>query len=218
MNFFKMTFIKIAHLLGIAAIASASELPEILLPKPQKEGGMPLMQCLEKRESQRSFDKEFKLSVQTLSNLLWAASGVNREDGRRTAPTAMNRQQIDLYMITDEGGYLYEPKDNKLKPIFSGDIRPLVGKQGFVADAPVILFYVSDHDKMLPVLTKEQKDFYSATDAGFISQNVYLFCASEGLSTVVLGMLEREIIKEKFKLTNSQFVILGQPVAYPLPE
>jgi len=149
-----------------------------------------------------------------LSNLLWAAFGINRPDsGKRTAPTAMNMQEIDIYVATADGLYLYNAKENALEPILSEDIRAATGPQPFVKDAPVNLVFVADFAKMRG--SEENKVFYSATDTGFVSQNVYLFCASEGLATVVRGYVEKDKLAKVMKLRDDQKIILAQTVGYP---
>ncbi len=178
------------------------------------DGGMPLMQALKERKSVRHFSAE-KLSQQTLSNLLWAAFGVNRTDEKkRTAPSAMNRQEIDVYVAMEEGAFRYDAFVNQLLPILKEDIRATTGPQDFVKTAPVNLVYVAtvyansrfpESDMML----------FIAADAGFISQNVYLFCASEGLGTVVRGMVDREALAQKLGLRTDQKIILAQSVGYP---
>lgn len=189
----------------------------IELPPPQTDGGMPLMQALKERQSTRAFsDKE--LSLQTLSDLLWAAAGVNRPDtGGRTAPTAVNKQEIDIYVALKDGLFLYDAKNNLLVPVLSRDIRAMTGEQSFVKDAPVDLIFVADHQKM-EGMTGEQKDFYGATDTGFISENVYLFCASAGLATVVRGWFNKLTLTKTMKLRPSQTIILAQTVGYPRSE
>jgi SagB-type dehydrogenase family enzyme len=191
----------------------AGELKPIQLLKPQLDKGRPLMQVLKDRSSSRSFKTE-KLPIQVLSNLLWAAFGVNREDsGRRTAPSAMNLQEIDIYVAMSEGLYLYDAKDFVLKPVFSEDIRALTGRQDFVKDAPVNLIYVADFARM-GMATKEERTLYSAADAGFISQNVYLYCASEDLATVVRGSIDRHSLAKIMGLRPDQKIILAQSVGY----
>ncbi|GAB4282788.1 MAG: hypothetical protein Kow0068_07490 [Marinilabiliales bacterium] len=188
---------------------------DITLLKPDTLGGIPLMQALKERKTQRDFsDKE--LSLQQLSNLLWAAAGINRPSGKRTAPTACNWQEIDIYVAMKSGVYYYEPETNALKMIHDRDVRENMGKNKFTADAPVCLIYVSDYNKMNT--SSDSKDFYSATDTGFISQNVYLYCASEGLATVVLGYIDRNLIAKELQLKENQKVVLTQCVGYPKPE
>jgi SagB-type dehydrogenase family enzyme len=191
----------------------AAELKEIKLVAPQTEGGMPLMQALKERRTQRAFSPE-QLPEQVMSNLLWAACGVNRPDGKRTAPTAMNKQEIDVYVAMKEGLYLYDAGSHSLKPVLKKDLREATGKQSFVADAPVNLVFVADYSKMGGG-PDEMKDFYAATDTGFVSQNAYLYCASEGLATVVRGYVDKEMLAKQMQLRSDQRVILAQTVGYP---
>jgi len=192
--------------------ASAAEI--IKLPPVQLNSGKSLMQSLQERKSERSYAAK-KLPANVLSNMLWAACGVNRPAmGKRTAPSAMNRQSIDVYVALPEGVYLYEAKAHVLKPVVAQDLRELTGKQSFAASAPVTLIYVADFKKMGNV-PEDEKAFYAATDTGFISQNVYLFCASEGLATVVRGSLDREALAKAMKLGEHQKITLVQSVGYP---
>jgi SagB-type dehydrogenase family enzyme len=172
------------------------------------------MQVLKERKSSREFSLE-KLSLQVLSNLIWAASGVNRpESGRRTAPTAANWQEIDIYLAMAEGLYLYDAKSHLLKPVLAEDIRALTGLQPFVKDAPLNLIYVADFSR-IGRGTREEKDFFSAADTGFIAQNVYLFCASEGLATVVRANIDKPTLAKTMKLGPDQKITLSQTVGYP---
>ena len=192
----------------------AEDLKPIQLLKPQVDRGRPLMQVLKDRSSSRSFRSE-KLPLQVISNLLWAAFGINRPDtGKRTAPSAVNWQEIDIYVAMAEGLYLYDAKTHILKPVLSADIRAMTGRQEFVKDAPVNLIYVADFSRM-GTATKEDKDLYSAADTGFIGQNVYLYCASEGLATVVRGSIDRQALAKAMKLRPEQKIILAQSVGYP---
>jgi SagB-type dehydrogenase family enzyme len=193
--------------------ALAQTLEPVSLPKPQTEGGKPLLEALRERKSSREFSPA-KLPVKVLSNLLWAAAGVNRPDGRRTAPTASNRQEIDLYVTLPEGVYLYEPKSHSLQPVAAGDFRALTGGQSFVGSAPVNLVFVADFAKMGG--QEQSRIFYSAADTGFVSQNVYLFCASEGLATVVRGTVDRPELAKALKLRREQRITLAQTVGYPV--
>lgn len=183
------------------------------LPAPDKSGGMPLLEAMNNRSSSRTFSS-VDVSEKHLSNLLWAAFGVNREDGRRTAPSARNWQQTDIYLIMKDGWYLFQPEDHSLLKLGSEDLREYAGTQDYPETAPLNLIYVSDHEKMTGA-SPENREFHSATDVGFISQNVYLYCASEGLSTVVRGLVDRDRLHEVLKLGPSQHVILGQTVGYP---
>jgi len=184
------------------------------LPAPQTDGGKPLMQALKARRSLRSYSSR-PLPAQVLSNLLWAACGVNRpESGKRTAPTAVNWQEIDVYVATAEGLYLFDARAHSLTPVLKEDIRALTGTQPFVGEAPVNLVYVADYSRMGRA-SQADKDFYSATDTGFISQNVYLYCASEGLATVVRGLVNRPALAERMGLRPDQKIILAQSIGYP---
>ena len=194
--------------------ATADPLKPVSLSPPQMTGGRPLMQVLKDRSTSRSFSAE-KLPPQMLSNLLWAAFGINRpESGHRTAPSAMDHQEIDIYVALAEGLYVYEAKAHVLQPVLAGDIRAMTGRQPFVADAPVNLVYVADLGRMGKA-SKEEQDLYSAADTGFISENVYLFCASEGLATVVRGSVDREALAKAMRLRPDQKIILAQTVGYP---
>jgi SagB-type dehydrogenase family enzyme len=207
------SFLLIAALVFSGA-ATAQQFKPIDLPKAQTEGGKPLMQALKERASSRAFSKE-KIPLPVLSNLLWAAFGVNRPDsGRRTAPSAKNWQEIDLYVATEEGLYLYDAKKHALNPVVHEDIRALTGRQSFVTDAPVNLIYVADFLRTGDS-SNEEREFYSAADTGFIGQNVYLFCASEGLATVVRGSIDRSALAKAMKLRPDQRIILAQTVGYP---
>jgi nitroreductase len=198
----------------MACVVFAEELKPIQLSKPRMDGGKPLMQALKDRSSSREFSTQ-KLPSQVLSNLLWAAFGVNRpESGKRTAPSAANWQEVDIYAATAEGLYLYDAKPHVLKPVLSEDIRALTGLQAFVKDAPLNLIYVADLSRISRG-TSEEKDFFAAADTGFIAQNVYLFCASEGLATVVRANIDRPTLGKAMKLGPNQRITLSQTVGYP---
>ncbi|OQA00948.1 MAG: Nitroreductase family protein [Bacteroidetes bacterium ADurb.Bin408] len=206
---FLLTFI------SITKVSFPQGIKDINLPEPNKKGGMPIMEALSLRQSKRAFSN-VELTMQQLADLLWAACGINRPDeGKRTAPSAMNDQEIDIYVSLKTGVYLYDAEKNMLKAIKEGDFRKDMGRQGFVADAPVVLVYVADYSKMSVVMSKDSKDFYAATDVGFISQNVYLYAASEKMATVVLGMFDRGDIAKAIPLTKNQKVLLTQPVGFP---
>ncbi len=189
------------------------ELAAIELLAPKFSSSTTLMMALEKRKSSRAF-KTDELSLQTISNLLWAANGINRpETGMRTAPSAKNAQEIDIYVAMKSGLYLFNAKTQALDPILAQDIRPIVGIQGFVKDAPLSLIFVADLKRMDGA--EDAKALYAAVDTGYISQNVYLFCAAEGLATVVLGWIDKEALVKAMKLASHQRIILTQPVGYP---
>jgi SagB-type dehydrogenase family enzyme len=201
--------------LGLSPIlAAAQELRPLELPKPQTDGGRPLMQVLRDRHSTREF-KPDKLPLQVLSNLLWAASGINRpESGKRTAPSAMNWQEVDIYVALPEGLYVYDAKAHRLNPILADDVRAATGGQDFVKGAPLNLVYVADLARTKDA-GAEEKNFYITIDVGFIGQNVYLFCASEGLATVVRGTVDRPALAKLMKLRPEQKIIVAQTVGYP---
>jgi len=185
----------------------------IRLSNPQTDRN-PFLQLLMKRASVRAFSSE-PLPGNVLSNLLWAAAGISRpESGRRTAPTASNRQEMDVYAATAKGLYLYEAKSNTLKLILAKDIREMTGKQPYVKDAAVNLIYVADYAKM-NAKSEEDRTIYAAAATGFISENVYLYCASEGLATVVRAFIDRPALAEVMKLRPDQKIILAQSVGYP---
>ncbi len=197
----------------VPGIILAGEPKPIQLMKPQMGSGNPLMQLLWKRKSAREFSPE-PLPAEVLSNLLWAAFGISRPDGRRTAPTASNRQEIDVYAAMAKGLYLYDAKMNLLNPILGEDIRGMTGRQPFVKEAAVNLVYVADYSKMSK-LANEARDVYSAAAAGCITENVYLYCASEELSTVVRGNIDKPALASAMKLRADQKIILAQSIGYP---
>lgn len=164
------------------------------------------MEALSQRQSARQFDVK-ALSEQTLSNLLWAAYGFNRE-GMRTAPSANNKQEFEIYVALEKGLYLYNAKDNALELVKKEDLRSKTGGQNFVGVAPLNLVYVYDTQKM-----KDEKMAYA--DCGFISQNVYLYCASEGLATVVRGYVNKEDLAKAIGLKPEYAITLSQTVGYP---
>jgi SagB-type dehydrogenase family enzyme len=210
--FFNLSILLI--LFSIPGILSAQELKAIQLVKPQMDSGRLLMHVLKDRKSSREFSNR-KLPIRVLSNLLWSACGVNRPDsGKRTAPSAKNWQEVDVYVATEKGLYLYDDETHRLNPVLAQDIRALTGSQSYVKDAPVDLIYVADYGKMGNA-AGDVKDLYSALDTGFISQNVYLYCASEGLATVSRGTIDRVALGHAMKLRPEQRIILAQSVGYP---
>jgi SagB-type dehydrogenase family enzyme len=208
-----LRFLRILTLVACASLALAQEQNPVPLPPPQTTGGKPLMQVLKDRHSTREFSSQ-KLSPQTLSNLLWAAFGINRPDDKRTAPSAMNWQEIDIYVAMQDGLFIYDAKANTLKPVLQLDVRGATGQQAFVKDAAVDLVYVADLGKTGKAGGEDQI-MYTGADTGFIAQNVYLFCASEGLAAVVRGSVDREAFAKTAKLRPNQKIILAQTVGYP---
>lgn len=211
----RYTYIATAlSLILLTGAGYAQERGAIKLPAPVMTGGMPLMQALKARHSTREFSGK-ALSPQVLSNLLWAAAGVNRPDsGKRTAPSARNWREIDIYITLPEGAYRFDANEHVLLPVRSEDLRAQTGVQDFVARAPVNLVYVANLDRMQGA-SSEHQDLYAAADTGFIAQNVYLFCASEGLATVVRGSVDKEALAPMLGLGEWQRIILAQTVGYP---
>ena len=211
---FQAVCLLLAILFIFPALASGEELKPIQLPQPQIDTGRPLMQVLNDRKSSRTFSSR-ELPDQVLSDMLWAAFGENRQrTGKRTAPSAMNWQEIDIYVTTARGLYLYDAKAHALKPVLPKDLRAQTGRQLFVGKVPVNLVYVADFSRMGQAKIDE-KVFYSAADTGFISQNVYMYCASAGLATVVRGLIDRPTLANIMGLRPDQRVILAQSVGYP---
>jgi len=195
-------------LFALSAVSLTAQ--NIVLPKPQTTGGKPLMEALQDRATNRSIDSK-DLPPQVLSNLLWATNGQNREDGRRTAPTASNNQEIDVYVFLSTGIYFYDAATHTLILKKAGDHRKDSNGQDIIAG--VNLVFATNYDKQ-ERYDQASKEFYSATDVGFVSQNAYLFCASEGLATVVQGRIDRDSLKTLLGITNGK-ALLGQAVGYP---
>jgi SagB-type dehydrogenase family enzyme len=192
---------------------SAQVIETVNLPAVQKTGGMSLMEALQNRQSQRSFSSK-ELSLQQMSDLLWAAYGINRPNGYRTVPSARTYNEFDIYIIKAEGWFVYDPVKHTMLKMGNEDLREHAGTQPFVKTAPVNLVFVAVFDRMTNS-DEEFRKFYSATDVGYISQNVYLWCASEGLATIVRGQIDKVKAKEVLKLRPNQHVILAQTVGYP---
>ena len=185
----------------------------IKLPAPDKRGGLPLMQALARRRSSREFLRK-PLPLPVLSSLLWAAFGMNRRGGGRTAPSAINAQEIDVYVALPDGAYLYDARTHALRLVAASDLRRITGYQDFVDDAPLDLVYVADHARMRMVPVG-QRESYSSAAAGAIAQNVYLYAASAGLATVIRAWIDRGAIADALGLTHDQQVLLSQTVGYP---
>ncbi len=186
----------------------------VLLPPPNRTGGLPLMSALAARRSSRSFSSE-PLDMRLLSDLFWAATGVNRPDsGERTAPTARDRRDLEVYAAFEEGLYRYDVDAHALVPILSEDIRAVTGVQPFVATASLNLIFTSDLSKIAGE-DRETKFIAAGSHAGFVSQNVYLFSASAGLATVVRGGFDKQRLAEAMHLGPDQLIVLTQTVGYP---
>ncbi len=206
---------KTAITIFAALFATAIMAQDIDLPSPRRTGGMPLMEALARRRSSREFDGR-ALPRQTLSDLLWAAWGYNRPD-KRTAPSSRDKQEIELYVAMQDGLYLYDAEDNRLLMVSDEDLRAMTGTQPFVAKAPLNIIYVC---RKQMITDKTPNELIAATYAntGFIAQNVYLFCASESLATVVRAMVDREKLAEAMHLPDHSMVTLVQSVGYPAAE
>jgi SagB-type dehydrogenase family enzyme len=185
----------------------------IKLPAPDLNGGTTLMQALNERSSHREFSAK-ELAMDHLSGLLWAACGINRaESGKRTAPSAHNWQDVQVYVFMNSGIYLYNEKNHELELVLEGNHHAAAGLQDFVPTAPVNLVYVADYAKMEGADTS-RRDFYGGINTGFISQNVYLYCASQQLNTVVRAMVDRDALYKLMKLRPEQHVVVAQCVGY----
>lgn len=186
----------------------------IALPAPRLPRGVSLAEALERRASAREF-ADRALDLPTLAGLLWSACGVNRpQNGHRTAPSARNWQEIDVYVVTAEGIHVYDAARQALRPIDPGDHRAATGLQDYVARAPVNLVLVADYARMADA-SNESRNLYAAMDAAFVAQNVYLYCAAAGLACVVRGLVDREALARVLRLAPAQRVIAAQSVGYP---
>jgi nitroreductase len=183
------------------------------LPAPRKDIGRPLMQALQLRRSTRAYSQR-PLSAQTLSEVLWAAYGVNRPSGDRTAPYWRHIMVIDVYAAMADGVWLYDPQQHALRPRLSADIRAQTGLQDFVAAAPLDLVYVVHGERMTDI-SPEERRLYGSVDAAFAGQNVYLYCAYEDLATVFRGAVDYAKLARAMRLADSEFVAFAQTVGYP---
>jgi nitroreductase len=205
--------IVLALLLTGYCVFAADDMSVKKLSPPQMSGGKPVMQALKERQSIREY-KTDALSDQQLSDLLWAAFGLNRpEIDHRTAPSAQNTQDVDIYVVTADGLFVYDAKPHQLKKLQTQDLRPLTSGQPFAKVAPIQLVYVSDRSRM-PKVKPELRDLYSGVDTGCIVQNVYLYCASAGLASVV-HELDREPLAKAMNLKPDQYIVVAQTVGVP---
>ena len=207
--------IVVPGLIPVSARAAPAQVPGEVraLPAPSKEGGMPLMQALALRRSTREFSTR-RIPDQVLGDLLWAAYGVNRANGDRTAPSWRHIIVIDVYAAMEDGLWLYDPKRHALVAHPAGDIRAQTGQQDFPARAPLNLVYVA-HGQRMSELTPENRKLYCSVDSAFIGQNVYLYCASVGLATVFRGAVDYPKLARAMRLPEEQFVTFAQTVGYP---
>ncbi len=199
--------------IGAKGALGAEDIAAWPLPPPRPSGGMPLIDALKLRRSTRAYSGR-PLEPQVLSDLLWAANGVNRPSGDRTAPYWRHMMVLDIYAAMADGVWLYDPQAHALVPHMKDDLRALSGTQDFVGVAPLDLVYVAHGERMSDVSPEERRLFASA-DACFIGQNVYLFCASEGLATVFRGSANQARLGAAMKLAEGQFVTFAQTVGYP---
>jgi len=184
------------------------------LPPPNKDGGVPLMQALWQRQSQREFGVQ-PLPEPVLGELLWAAAGVNRPSlGGRTAPSAMNSQEVEVFVALPSGLYLYDPAVHALRLEVPSDVRGVTGYQDFTDEAALDLVFVADHRRMT-LVPAAQREAYAFAAAGAMAQNVYLYCASQGLATVIRAWIDRHALSQAMDLGADQQVLLAQTVGYP---
>jgi SagB-type dehydrogenase family enzyme len=201
-------------IMGLSFVMNAQELKTIRLNEPVKKGGLTVMEAFSNRMSVRAFSTR-QLSMQDLSDLLWAAIGVNRsETGLRTAPSWRNYQEIDVYVCRREGVYFYNSKTHVLEPVIKGDFYSLIATNGqaYVEDAPIILLLVADFEKMREDSTPHM--VIAALDAGIVSQNISLFCAGKNMVTVPRGFMDKEELKKALQLKETQHIMLNHPVGY----
>jgi len=199
---------------AVAGVSSAPNAPlkTIELPKARVQGGMPLMDALRLRHSTREY-ADRALPIELLSDLLWAAFGINRPSGDRTAPYWRHIMVIDVLVVLRDGVWLYEPKAHALIPHLPGDFRAQTGLQDFVGVAPLNLVYIA-HGERMAELSNEDRRLYASVDTAFIGQNVYLYCASEGLASVFRGAVDYLKLGQALKLPEQQFVTFAQTVGY----
>jgi nitroreductase len=185
----------------------------IKLSKPDLKKGVPMMEALSKRKTERNLSDK-KLTLQQLSEVLWAADGVNRPDGKRTSPAAMAKYAVDIYAVLPEGVYFYDVAKHELTLVTKGDFRKESGMQDFVYIAPLNLVYVlnlkSWQDISRPI-PEQKRDRWIAVELGCIAQNVHLYCASEGLGTVIRGMIDENKFSEVIKVKPEQ-ILMAQTV------
>jgi nitroreductase len=212
----RRTFLKgIAVPVLASAFARPAFAEEIVkLPAPRMDGGIPLMQAISLRRSTRAFGSR-PIDQQMLADLLWAGFGINRpESGGRTAPSWHGSYEIDIYVADADGVWFYDAAEHSIRNVLQDDIRTEVGQQPFVATAPVVLIYVADRSRMAEAPDEEQVRF-AYVDTAYVSQNVYLFAASTGLNTVVIGSIKAEDLWQRLGLREDQIVTLGQPIGHP---
>lgn len=186
------------------AFGGAAAESEIQLPPPARSGGMPLLDVLNARETIRKFSAA-PVPAETLSTLLWSANGINRENGKRTAPSAMNRQPIEIYVLLPDGSYFWNPADNKLELRSESDLRADAGR----LKAPLYLLLVANFN------TGARENFIGE-DCGYVSQNIYLGSVSLGLGTCAIGsIVDEDALRKALKLDEKRRVMLSHAVGVP---
>jgi SagB-type dehydrogenase family enzyme len=204
----------IGQLRPLPAVGDAAALRALC--SPSLAGGMPLLAALTCRQSRREFAPE-PLPEQVLSDLLWAAAGINRHDvDGRTAPSALNAQEVLLYVAMPQGLFVYEPKPHALRLVVARDVRRVTGHQDFVDTAPLDLVFVADHTRM-KLVPAAQRAAYAHATAGAMAQNVYLYCASEGLATVIRAWFDRDALARAMGLQADHQLLLSQTVGAARP-
>ena len=211
---FKFAVRLVTTLIVISFCLLSQTREKIKLNRPDLDRELNVMQALKLRKSTREFNPE-ELSLQDLSDLLWAANGVNRPaEGKRTAPSSMNSQDIDIYVFTKDAVYLYNAFEHQLEKIINGDYRKEVaGRQQRMANAPVFLVLVSDLSRF-PQGDEKRKMLIGAMGTGIVSQNISIFCASRNLATVPRTTMDKESLRKILKLKDSQVLMLNHPVSY----
>lgn len=205
----KLSLVTTFLLMGISCFAQTTKLPT----PDMKRQTISVMETYKQRKSVREYSAK-ALSEQDLSDLLWAAQGQNREDGHLTSPTAMNRQEIRLYVFTEKSVSLYDPQANTLTQVASGDHRGIMASgQNFVKNAPVVLLMVADMDKFRS--NNQHAQWMVAVDTGIVCENINLFCSAAGLCTVPRGTMDSKAISTLLGLNDNQIPLINNPVGYP---
>jgi hypothetical protein len=201
---------------GLSAAPALADEPKVIeLPPPWKSGGKPLAEALWARRSTRVFATDRPVPIPVLSNLLWSAYGINRPaSGDRTVPSWRHAIEAAVYVAAADGVWLYDPRRHRLTQVIPDDVRVQTGVQDFVATAPLTLVYVADGDR-LEGAAGDEKRFWAFTDCGFIGQNVYLFCASEGLAAVFRASFDRVRLAKTLGLPPTKIITCAQTVGYP---
>lgn len=200
--------------LFVTTSMQAQEMKTIKLNAPNKKRGEAVMKVLNDRQSIREYSTK-EIDLQDLSDLLWAANGINRPDGKRTAPSAKNVQDVDVYVVMKEGAYLYDAKAHALQPVAAGDHRGAVaGAQDFVKTAPVSIVLVSELSR-LGDASAEQTKLMGAVDVGIVCQNINIACAALGLETVPRASMDKKALTSVLKLKETQLLLMNNPVGYP---